>query len=52
MLKHVKRFEDALVNPAESRFVVVTRGEELAAARTERWSRSSRARSWRWSGCW
>jgi arsenite-transporting ATPase len=36
MLKHVKRFEDALVNPSEARFVVVTRGEELAAARTER----------------
>jgi len=36
LLKHVKRFEDALVNPAEARFVVVTRGEELAAARTER----------------
>jgi arsenite-transporting ATPase len=36
MLKHVKRFEDALASPSESRFVVVTRGEELAAARTER----------------
>ena len=36
MLKHVKRFEEAVVNPAEARFVVVTRGEELAAARTER----------------
>jgi arsenite-transporting ATPase len=36
LLKHVKRFEDAVVNPAEARFVVVTRGEELAAARTER----------------
>jgi arsenite-transporting ATPase len=36
LLKHVKRFEDALVNPAEARFVVVTRGEELAATRTER----------------
>ncbi len=35
-LKHVKRFEDALASPTESRFVVVTRGEELAAARTER----------------
>ncbi len=35
-LKHIKRFEDALGTPAESRFVVVTRGEELAAARTER----------------
>ncbi|WP_164014034.1 ArsA family ATPase [Pyxidicoccus trucidator] len=36
MLKHVKRFEDALASPTEARFVVVTRGEELAAARTER----------------
>jgi len=36
LLKHVKRFEEAVVNPAEARFVVVTRGEELAAARTER----------------
>ncbi|HXX29927.1 MAG TPA: TRC40/GET3/ArsA family transport-energizing ATPase [Myxococcaceae bacterium] len=36
LLKHVKRFEDALVNPAEARFVVVTRGEDLAASRTER----------------
>lgn len=36
MLKHVKRFEDALASPSESRFVVVTRGEELAASRTER----------------
>ncbi len=36
MLKHVKRFEDALASPTESRFVVVTRGEDLAASRTER----------------
>ncbi len=36
MLKHVQRFEAALASPTESRFVVVTRGEELAAARTER----------------
>jgi arsenite-transporting ATPase len=35
-LKHVKRFEEALASPNESRFVVVTRGEELAASRTER----------------
>ncbi len=35
-LKHVKRFEDALASPNESRFVVVTRGEELAAERSER----------------
>ncbi|MCY1022872.1 ArsA family ATPase [Pyxidicoccus sp. MSG2] len=36
MIKHVKRFEEALASPSEARFVVVTRGEELAAARTER----------------
>ncbi|MFP2929031.1 ArsA family ATPase [Pyxidicoccus sp. 3LG] len=36
MIKHVKRFEEALASPTEARFVVVTRGEELAAARTER----------------
>ncbi|NMO21427.1 ArsA family ATPase [Pyxidicoccus fallax] len=35
MIKHVKRFEEALASPSEARFVVVTRGEELAAARTE-----------------
>lgn len=35
-LKHIKRFEDALASPNESRFVVVTRGEELAAGRSER----------------
>ena len=35
-LKHVKRFEEALASPNESRFVVVTRGEDLAASRTER----------------
>jgi arsenite/tail-anchored protein-transporting ATPase len=36
MLKHVKRFEEALASPSESRFVVVTRGEELASFKTER----------------
>ncbi len=36
LLKHVKRFEEALTNPNEARFVVVTRGEELAIPRTER----------------
>ncbi|MFL5344687.1 MAG: ArsA family ATPase [Hyalangium sp.] len=36
MLKHVQRFEQALATPTESRFVVVTRGEDLAASRTER----------------
>ncbi|WNG26113.1 arsenic-transporting ATPase [Cystobacter fuscus] len=35
-LKHIKRFEEALASPTESRFVVVTRGEELAAERSER----------------
>jgi arsenite-transporting ATPase len=35
-IKHVKRFEEALASPTESRFVVVTRGEDLAASRTER----------------
>lgn len=36
LLKHISRFEAALGTPSESRFVVVTRGEDLAAARTER----------------
>jgi len=36
LLKHVKRFEEALASPNEARFVVVTRGEELAIPRTER----------------
>lgn len=36
LLKHVKRFEEAMASPNESRFVVVTRGEELAAAKSER----------------
>jgi len=36
MIKHARRFEEALASPTEARFVVVTRGEELAAARTER----------------
>ncbi|AGC45191.1 arsenical pump-driving ATPase [Myxococcus stipitatus DSM 14675] len=36
MIKHAKRFEEALASPTEARFVVVTRGEDLAAARTER----------------
>lgn len=35
MLKHVKRFEEALISPEEARFIVVTRGDELATARTE-----------------
>jgi arsenite-transporting ATPase len=36
MIKHIQRFEKALGSPTESRFVVVSRGEELAASRTER----------------
>src|SRR5215472_6584745 len=36
LLKHVKRFEEALSSPSEARFVVVTRGEDLAIPRTER----------------
>lgn len=36
MLKHVKRFEEALASTNEARFVVVTRGEDLACSRTER----------------
>ena len=36
LLKKVKRFEEALVSATESRFIVVTRGEELALPKTER----------------
>jgi len=36
LLKHVKRFEEALGTPNEARFVVVTRGEDLAIPKTER----------------
>ncbi len=36
MLKHTKRFEEAILNPAECRFVVVTRGEEMATPPAER----------------
>ena len=36
LIKHVKRFEAALASPTEARFVVVTRGEELATLKTER----------------
>ncbi len=35
-IKHIKRFEEALASPTESRFVVVTRGEELATERSAR----------------
>lgn len=34
--RHVERFEKAILNPAECRFVVVTRGEELAVPPAER----------------
>ena len=34
--KHVQRFQQALLNPSEARYVVVTRGEELAVPKTER----------------
>jgi arsenite-transporting ATPase len=44
LLKHVKRFEDALASPNEARFVVVSRGDELAAARTERLVKTLQAR--------
>ncbi|MBX7097778.1 MAG: TRC40/GET3/ArsA family transport-energizing ATPase [Myxococcaceae bacterium] len=36
ILKHVQRFEAAILNPNECRFVVVTRGEELAMPPVER----------------
>ncbi|HZA14853.1 MAG TPA: TRC40/GET3/ArsA family transport-energizing ATPase [Myxococcaceae bacterium] len=36
MIKHVRRFEQAMQTPSESRFVVVTRGDDLQATRTER----------------
>ncbi|MDX2008965.1 MAG: TRC40/GET3/ArsA family transport-energizing ATPase [Myxococcaceae bacterium] len=35
-LKHIDRFEKALTNPAECRFVVVTRGEDLGVPAMER----------------
>lgn len=35
-LKHIARFEAAIVNPSECRFVVVTRGEEMAVPAVER----------------
>ena len=44
LLKHVKRFEEALASPGESRFVVVTRGDDLAANRTERLAEWLKAR--------
>jgi arsenite-transporting ATPase len=36
LIKHIERFEKAILNPAECRFVVVTRGEELAVPAAER----------------
>lgn len=35
-VKHVERFEKALLNPSECRFVVVSRGEELGVPLVER----------------
>jgi arsenite-transporting ATPase len=35
-LRHVERFEKAILNPNECRFVVVTRGEELGVPAAER----------------
>ncbi len=37
-LKHLDRFEKAIVNPTECRFVVVTRGEELGIPAAERFA--------------
>lgn len=36
MVRHIERFEKAILNPAEARFVVVTRGDELAVPPAER----------------
>src|SRR5215472_1903619 len=36
LIKKVKRFEEALLAPNEVRFIVVSRGEELAIPKTER----------------
>jgi len=36
LMKKVKRFEEALLAPNEVRFIVVSRGEELAIPKTER----------------
>ena len=43
-LKHVERFEKAVMNPNECRFVVVTRGEELGVPAAERLTEYFRAR--------
>ena len=43
MRKHVERFAAALGSPTEARFVIVTRGEEVAAARSERIADALRA---------
>jgi arsenite/tail-anchored protein-transporting ATPase len=45
ILRHVKRFEEALASPTESRFVVVTRGEDLASPKTERLVATLKARN-------
>jgi arsenite/tail-anchored protein-transporting ATPase len=43
-LKHLERFERAVLNPTECRFVVVTRGEDLMVPAAERLTDSLRAR--------
>jgi arsenite/tail-anchored protein-transporting ATPase len=44
MGRHIKRFSEAILNPAECRFVVVTRGEEMAIPVTERLVESLKAK--------
>lgn len=43
-IKHVERFEKAVMNPNECRFVVVTKGEELGVPAAERLAEYLRAR--------
>lgn len=43
-LKHIERFEKAVMNPNECRFVVVTRGEELGVPAAERLAEYFRSR--------
>lgn len=43
-LKHLDRFEKAIANPAECRFVVVTRGEELGIPAAERFAQYLQAK--------
>jgi arsenite-transporting ATPase len=42
--KHIARFEQAILNPNECRFVVVTRGEELGVPAAERLVENLRAK--------